>query len=236
MSIELPLRRAADHAIAYREAIATAARTPTRDYADRLAACSAPTPETGREAVAVIDELARLAEPGLRDRGPTLLRLGDRRLASRGCGLDRSRLTRRGPRPDIVSSNSSRRKTSSSRSPMLAPALAETAHPVAAHHLADARLPNIALAPSANASASPANPRRCAMPRPAAASPRAARARATFARRLHRPGTRSHASAGRPVISLRRSRAHHPAPLRAHHPARLRASGVVSHSASHRAR
>ncbi len=66
MSIEMPLRRAADHAIAYREAIATAARTPTRDYADRLAAFAAPTPETGMDGVAVIDELTRLAEPGLR--------------------------------------------------------------------------------------------------------------------------------------------------------------------------
>ncbi|MBL8701491.1 MAG: aspartate aminotransferase family protein [Alphaproteobacteria bacterium] len=66
MSIDEPLRRAAELAIAYRHRVAAAARTPTRPYADLLAAFDAPTPETGSDGEAVIDALAHLAEPGLR--------------------------------------------------------------------------------------------------------------------------------------------------------------------------
>jgi len=60
------LEDAARLAIAYRREIETAARTPTADYAAMLAAFSAPTPETGEPARALIAELAEKAGPGLR--------------------------------------------------------------------------------------------------------------------------------------------------------------------------
>lgn len=57
---------AAQLAIAYRRDIASAEASPTAGYADMLAAFSAPTPETGASARAVISELAEKAAPGIR--------------------------------------------------------------------------------------------------------------------------------------------------------------------------
>ncbi|HVN02336.1 MAG TPA: pyridoxal-dependent decarboxylase [Caulobacteraceae bacterium] len=60
------LEAAARAAIAYRRGVAVAERTPTSDYATMLAAFAAPTPETGGDGRAIVEELARLATPGLR--------------------------------------------------------------------------------------------------------------------------------------------------------------------------
>ena len=60
------LDRAASAAIAYRRDVATADRTPTADYAAMLAAFAGPTPEHGGEADAIVEELVRLATPGIR--------------------------------------------------------------------------------------------------------------------------------------------------------------------------
>ena len=60
------MARAAQHAIDYRKTIAAAERTPTASYAEMFAAFDGPTPETGGDAEAIIDELARLATPGIR--------------------------------------------------------------------------------------------------------------------------------------------------------------------------
>jgi glutamate/tyrosine decarboxylase-like PLP-dependent enzyme len=60
------LERAAKAAIAYRQTVATAERTPVADYADMLAAFAAPTPTHGGEADAIVEELVRLATPGIR--------------------------------------------------------------------------------------------------------------------------------------------------------------------------
>jgi glutamate/tyrosine decarboxylase-like PLP-dependent enzyme len=60
------MARAARHAIDYRKAIAAAERTPTATYAQMFEAFDGPTPETGGDPEAIIDELARLATPGIR--------------------------------------------------------------------------------------------------------------------------------------------------------------------------
>jgi glutamate/tyrosine decarboxylase-like PLP-dependent enzyme len=60
------LERAAKAAIAYRRDVAAAERTPTADYAAMLAAFGAPTPERGGEAEAIVEDLVRLATPGIR--------------------------------------------------------------------------------------------------------------------------------------------------------------------------
>jgi len=60
------LAAAAEAAIAYRQGVAGAPRTPVADYAAMLAAFAGPTPETGADGAAIIDELVRLATPGIR--------------------------------------------------------------------------------------------------------------------------------------------------------------------------
>jgi glutamate/tyrosine decarboxylase-like PLP-dependent enzyme len=60
------MARAAEAAIAYREGVAEAERTPIADYAEMLAAFEAPVPETGGEALAIIEELVARATPGIR--------------------------------------------------------------------------------------------------------------------------------------------------------------------------
>ena len=60
------LEEAARAAIAYRRLVASAERTPVADYAAMLAAFDRPTPETGGDGAAIIEELARLAMPGIR--------------------------------------------------------------------------------------------------------------------------------------------------------------------------
>jgi len=60
------MARAARHAIAYRQTVATAERTPTASYAQIFAAFDLPTPEAGGDPEAIIEELAALATPGLR--------------------------------------------------------------------------------------------------------------------------------------------------------------------------
>jgi glutamate/tyrosine decarboxylase-like PLP-dependent enzyme len=63
---EAAMARAACHAIDYRKTIAAAERTPTATYAQMFAAFDGPTPEAGGDPEAIIDELARLATPGIR--------------------------------------------------------------------------------------------------------------------------------------------------------------------------
>jgi glutamate/tyrosine decarboxylase-like PLP-dependent enzyme len=60
------LSQAARAAIDYRRRVAAAERTPTADYADMLAAFAGPTPDAGEPGEAVIEELVRLATPGIR--------------------------------------------------------------------------------------------------------------------------------------------------------------------------
>jgi len=60
------MERAAAEAIAYRERVAEADRTPIADYAAMLAAFEAPLPETGGDADAIIADLIDRATPGLR--------------------------------------------------------------------------------------------------------------------------------------------------------------------------
>jgi hypothetical protein len=60
------LQAAADHAIAYREAVAIAEHTPVVDYRTLQAVFAAPTPETATDPKATIDELVKLATPGIR--------------------------------------------------------------------------------------------------------------------------------------------------------------------------
>ena len=60
------MEAAARAAIAYRQAVAEAERTPVADYARMLAAFAGQTPEAGAEGAAIIDELVRLATPGIR--------------------------------------------------------------------------------------------------------------------------------------------------------------------------
>ena len=61
------LRRAAAHAEAYRAHSAIADAAPARNYAGSLAAFDAPLPQTGSDPAQVIDDLERLALPGLRN-------------------------------------------------------------------------------------------------------------------------------------------------------------------------
>jgi glutamate/tyrosine decarboxylase-like PLP-dependent enzyme len=60
------LEAAAAQAIAYRTAIATAEHTPVADYRTIHAAFAAPVPEEPRDPAAIVDELVRLATPGIR--------------------------------------------------------------------------------------------------------------------------------------------------------------------------
>jgi glutamate/tyrosine decarboxylase-like PLP-dependent enzyme len=60
------LAATARHAIAYRAAVTEAERTPVAGYAAMLAAFAAPTPEQGGDPGEIIDELVRLATPGIR--------------------------------------------------------------------------------------------------------------------------------------------------------------------------
>jgi glutamate/tyrosine decarboxylase-like PLP-dependent enzyme len=57
---------AAAHAAAYREATAVATHTPVSDYRTIRAAFAAPVPEEPHDAQAIIEELVRLATPGIR--------------------------------------------------------------------------------------------------------------------------------------------------------------------------
>jgi len=60
------MTEAARRAIAYRRGIAKAETTPVASYAEMLAAFAGPTPEQGGDPAAIIEELATLAEPGIR--------------------------------------------------------------------------------------------------------------------------------------------------------------------------
>jgi glutamate/tyrosine decarboxylase-like PLP-dependent enzyme len=60
------LGMAADHATAYREATAVATHTPVVDYRTMREAFAGPVPEEPGEAEAIIEELVRLATPGIR--------------------------------------------------------------------------------------------------------------------------------------------------------------------------
>jgi glutamate/tyrosine decarboxylase-like PLP-dependent enzyme len=60
------MARASRHAIDYREGVATAERTPVASYADMLAAFDGPVPEAGGDPEAIIEDLVRLATPGIR--------------------------------------------------------------------------------------------------------------------------------------------------------------------------
>ncbi|HTE36009.1 MAG TPA: aspartate aminotransferase family protein [Reyranella sp.] len=58
-------RRAAEHAADYRQTIATRPQRPEQSYAEAVRAWHAPTPEQGTADTAVLDDLVRLAGPGL---------------------------------------------------------------------------------------------------------------------------------------------------------------------------
>jgi len=60
------MKEAARRAIAYRRSVATAETTPVATYAEMLAAFAGQTPERGGDPAAIIEELATLAEPGIR--------------------------------------------------------------------------------------------------------------------------------------------------------------------------
>src|SRR5690242_13387027 len=60
------LQAAARAAIEYRRSLAAAERTPAADYGEMLAAFEGPVPAHGAPALAIIEELARLATPGIR--------------------------------------------------------------------------------------------------------------------------------------------------------------------------
>ncbi len=60
------LDAAVHHAVAYRRDMASAERTPTATYAEVLASLDRTTPETGADATAILEDLVRLATPGLR--------------------------------------------------------------------------------------------------------------------------------------------------------------------------
>jgi hypothetical protein len=64
MSLQSLFILAAQHAIAYRDAVGEAA--PPRGYAAMREAFDAPTPEQGKAASEVIEELVALSTPGLR--------------------------------------------------------------------------------------------------------------------------------------------------------------------------
>ena len=65
------LGAAAAAAIGYRKTVLAAERTPTADYAQMLAAFAGPTPERGGDGAAIIEELVRLATPGIRAACPS---------------------------------------------------------------------------------------------------------------------------------------------------------------------
>src|SRR5687767_13076598 len=58
-------RKAADLAISFREGIGERCQNPAATYHQMRETFAAPTPDTGADAKAVIEELARLAAPGL---------------------------------------------------------------------------------------------------------------------------------------------------------------------------
>lgn len=62
---EALFQRAAEHALAFRRGIADRPQRPKATYGEALAEWDAPTPESGAEAEAVIEELATRASPGL---------------------------------------------------------------------------------------------------------------------------------------------------------------------------
>jgi hypothetical protein len=64
MSLQPLFALAAQHAIAYRDAVGVAA--PPRAYAAMRKVFDAPTPEQGKAASEVIEELVELGTPGLR--------------------------------------------------------------------------------------------------------------------------------------------------------------------------
>ncbi len=53
------------HAVAYRQSVAADPQLPRADYHTMLEAVAEPLPEEGMDAVAVVDQLAAMAEPGL---------------------------------------------------------------------------------------------------------------------------------------------------------------------------
>ncbi len=57
--------RASELASAFRVGIGDRVQRPLQTYSESLATFEAPTPETGSDGVAIVEELARLAEPGL---------------------------------------------------------------------------------------------------------------------------------------------------------------------------
>jgi glutamate/tyrosine decarboxylase-like PLP-dependent enzyme len=63
--LETVLQRAARHAIRYRAHVAENPQRPRQSYFDMLGTFAEPVPETGAEPAALIDRLARDAEPGL---------------------------------------------------------------------------------------------------------------------------------------------------------------------------
>ncbi len=64
-STRRPFRRAADHAVHFRDTIAAGPQRPRHGYTQALAAFREAVPERGSETIAVIDELAARAGPGL---------------------------------------------------------------------------------------------------------------------------------------------------------------------------
>jgi glutamate/tyrosine decarboxylase-like PLP-dependent enzyme len=60
------MARASRHAIDYRETVAAAERTPIATYADMLAAFDGPVPEVSGDPETIIEDLVRLATPGIR--------------------------------------------------------------------------------------------------------------------------------------------------------------------------
>lgn len=62
---DVMLRRAAEIALSYRGSLAGRPQRPAKSFADMRQAFAAPVPEEGRDGLAVIEELAALAGPGL---------------------------------------------------------------------------------------------------------------------------------------------------------------------------
>ena len=62
---EAALRRAADHAIRYRQGVDQRRIGPAEDYPAMLARFGGPVPETGAPTAEIIDQLAAMADPGL---------------------------------------------------------------------------------------------------------------------------------------------------------------------------
>jgi glutamate/tyrosine decarboxylase-like PLP-dependent enzyme len=63
--LETLFQTAAAHALRYRAHVAEGPQRPRRDFMEMLATFTAPLPEEGAEGPAIIDQLARDAEPGL---------------------------------------------------------------------------------------------------------------------------------------------------------------------------